>query len=136
MGFSKKAYSFGIQQEQRLKPILEQYFNTTLAIPKNKFSRYDYYDDNIEIELKSRRVYSYDYNTYHLCKGKIDYAKTTNKQFFIVLNFLDKIMVCNYSEHKELLDGLVGKTISLRRGDQCVNVEIPKELFLEINPAE
>jgi len=132
MGFSKKAYNFGIQQEQKLKPILEQYFKTTLEIPKNKFSRYDYYDENIEVELKSRRVKSDAYNTYHLCKGKIDYAKTTNKQFFIVLNFLDKIMVCDYSKHKIILDGLVGKTISLHRGDKCLNVEIPKELFTAV----
>lgn len=133
MGFSCDAYAYGRQQENKLKPILEKYFNTKLDMPNDRFSRYDYYDDKREIELKSRKIASDRYNSYHLSKGKIDYAKTTNKQFFIVLNFTDKIMVCNYNKHKEQLDGLIGKEVQMVRGDVCLIVEIPSNLFYELS---
>ena len=133
MGFSKVAYAYGRNQEHKLKPVLEEYFNTTLQMPTNQFCKYDYFDDKREIELKSRKIPSNRYNTYHLGKVKIDYAKTTNKQFFIVLNFTDKIMVCDYSEHKEQLDSLVAKEVQLVRGDKCLNVEIPSHLFYELS---
>tara|TARA_R100000963_G_C4602245_1_gene75530 strand:+ start:59 stop:463 length:405 start_codon:yes stop_codon:yes gene_type:complete len=133
MGFSKVAYAYGRNQEHKLKPVLEKYFNTTLEMPNDRFCKYDYYDDKREIELKSRKITSDRYNTYHLGKGKIDYAKTTNKDFFIVLNFTDKIMICDYSEHKEQLNSLVGKEVQLVRGDKCLNVEIPSNLFCELS---
>ena len=133
MGFSRNAYTFGRLQENKLKPILEKYFDTILEMPIDRFSRYDYFDDKREIELKSRKIASDRYNTYHLSKGKIDYAKTSNKEFFIVLNFTDKIMVCNYNKHKEQLDGLEAKEVQLVRGDVCLNVEIPSHLFYELS---
>ena len=132
MGFSNVAYKFGRTNELKLKPILDTYFNTALVMPNDRFCRYDFYDDKREIELKTRKITSDRYNTYHLGKGKIDYAKTTHKQFFIVLNFTDKIMICDYSKHKEKLDSLVGKEVQLVRGDTCVNVEIPSNLFCEL----
>jgi len=132
MGFSKLSYAYGRLQENKLKPILEKYFNTTLQMPNDRFCRYDYYDDQREIELKSRKIASDRYNTFHLGKGKIDYAKTTNKDFFIVLNFTDKIMVCNYNKHKEQIDSLESKKVQLVRGDVCENVEIPSNLFSEL----
>ena len=132
MGFSNSAYLFGRQQEHKLKPILEKYFETTLVMPTNRFCKYDYYDNKREIELKTRRISSDRYNTYHLAKGKIDYAKTTKKEFFIAMNFTDKIMICDYSQHKDQLDRLVGKEVKLIRGDKCINVEIPSNLFYEL----
>jgi len=133
MGFSKLAYAYGRRQENKLKPILEQYFDTTLEMPIDRFCRYDYFDDKREIELKSRKIESTKYNTYHLGKGKIDYAKTTNKDFFIVLNFTDKIMVCDYNKHKQEIDSLESKKVQLVRGDVCENVELPSHLFYELS---
>lgn len=133
MGFSKTAYAYGRNQEHKLKPVLEKYFNTTLQMPTNKFCKYDYYDNEREIELKSRKISSNRYKTYHLGKGKLDYAKHTNKNFFIILNFTDKIMICDYSKHKEQLDSLVAKEVQLVRGDKCLNVEIPSHLFYELS---
>lgn len=132
MGFSNSAYQFGRMNEHKLKPILDTYFKTKLVMPTNRFCKYDFYDDKREIELKTRKIASDRYNTYHLGKTKIDYAKTTNKEFFIVLNFTDKIMICDYSEHKKQLDSLVGKEVQLVRGDKCINVEIPSNLFKEL----
>lgn len=128
----KNAYTFGKMNEARLKPILEKYFNTTLEMPSYRYCKYDYYDEKIEIELKSRKIMSDRYNTYHLGKGKIDYAQTSNKKFFIVLNFTDKIMVCDYNKNKEEIDNLEGKEIHLVRGGTCVNIEIPRQLFCEV----
>ena len=42
-------------------------------------------------------------------------------------------MICDYSKHKEKLDSLVGKEVQLVRGDKCVNVEIPSNLFCELS---
>ena len=133
MGFSRNAYTFGRLQEHKLKPVLEKYFNTTLQMPNDRFCKYDYYDDKREIELKSRKIASDRYNTYHLSKGKIDYAKTSNKEFFIVLNFTDKIMVCDYNKHKQEIDSLESKKVQLVRGDVCENVELPSHLFYELS---
>lgn len=94
-----KKYSdlvFGKLKEIEIKEILEQYFNTKL-ITSSKYNLIDFYNDEIYIELKSRRNTYQKYNTTIIGCNKIDYVKTLNKKCHFVFCYLDGLYYIEYS---------------------------------------
>jgi hypothetical protein len=126
----KKAdLKFGLEQEEVIKKDLEKYFNCCL-VKSNKYDRYDYYNDNFYIEIKSRiDINSNTYSNTYLCKNKIDFVKTKNdnKPYYFVVNFNDKLMVIEIDDR--VID-IPYKTIYLKQRNQYTNVvEIPVNWF-------
>ena len=94
-----KKYSdlvFGKLKEIEIKQILEQYFNTTLQTT-SKYNLIDFYNDDLYIELKSRRNTYSKFDTTIIGSNKIDYAKSLNKKVIFVFNFIDGLFFIEYS---------------------------------------
>ena len=94
-----KKYSdlvFGKLKEIEIKEILEQYYNTKLNT-SSKYNLIDFYNDDIYIELKSRRNTYQKYNTTIIGSNKIDYVKTLNKKCYFVFCYLDRLYYIEYS---------------------------------------
>ena len=94
-----KKYSdlvFGKLKEIEIKQILEQYFNTTLQT-SSKYNLIDFQNEDLYIELKSRRNTYSKFDTTIIGKNKIDYAKSLNKKVIFVFNFIDGLYYIEYS---------------------------------------
>jgi hypothetical protein len=89
----KEDYSFGIEQEDTILPIVSKYFNDDIVKSSCKNSKYDYIGTKNYYEVKSR-------------KNKYDAFPTTligaNKVFsdnqIFIFNFLDGIYYIQYDE--------------------------------------
>ena len=84
-----KKYSdlvFGKLKENEIKEILEGFFNTKLNT-SSKYNLIDFFNDEIYIELKSRRNSYSKFDTTIIGSNKIDYAKSLNKKVIFVFNF-------------------------------------------------
>lgn len=108
-------YKFGKQSELNCLKDLNRLFNTTLKINDDQYAHFDYYNDNIMVELKTRPNTTYENNTiYHKTRKGFDmeldtlyfdspkmqyafqYNKNKNpidkKDFFIVWKCKDKYL--------------------------------------------
>ena len=88
---------FGKNKEIEIHKMLECYFTTTLQI-SSKYGLMDFYNDDIYIELKSRRNTYNKYNTTIIGSNKIDYVKTLNKKSYFVFYFIDGLFLIEYSD--------------------------------------
>lgn len=95
--FRQQDYEFGIQQEERMLPILSRHFGGGLRKATNKRSRFDYYNDNILVELKSRKNRLTTYPTTMITTDK---GLETDKQLFFVFNFTDKVGMIEYNKER------------------------------------
>lgn len=86
-------YSFGIQQEDAILPLVSKYFNDDIIKSPSKTSRYDYKGTKYFYEVKSRK------NNYDAFPTTIIGANKvfTDNQIFI-FNFLDGIYYIQYDE--------------------------------------
>ena len=89
---------FGKNKEIEIHKMLECYFSTTLQIT-SKYGLMDFYNDDIYIELKSRRNTYNKYNTTIIGSNKIDYVKTLNKKSYFVFYFIDGLFLIEYSDN-------------------------------------
>jgi len=96
---------FGWDREDIMKPYIEKELNTEINKYSNQFEIFDYYNDDLEIELKSRRVKHNQYpstmigvNKY--IKGK-KYIKNGKKVYFF-FNFTDGLYVYELKENSNL----------------------------------
>ena len=88
---------FGKNKEIEIHKMLECYFTTTLQI-SSKYGLMDFYNDDIFIELKSRRNTYNKYNSTIIGSNKIDYVKTLNKKCYFVFYFIDGLFLIEYSD--------------------------------------
>lgn len=59
----KRDYKFGKSSELDSLKDLNRLFNTSLKINEDQYGHFDYYDDNIMVELKTRPNTTYENNT-------------------------------------------------------------------------
>ena len=100
-------YIFGEEQEKKIKSILINYFNQNLQ-EQDRYSKYDFVGENINIELKSRQNKKIDsFKTTLLACNKINTDE--NKDLYFVFNFVfdvsnDKKQIYCIKYDKELFD--------------------------------
>jgi len=100
-------YIFGEEQEKKLKSILINYFNQNLQ-EQDRYSKFDYVGENINIELKSRQNKNINsFRTTLLACNKINTDE--NKDLYFVFNFVydvtnDKKQIYCIKYDKELFD--------------------------------
>lgn len=95
-GFNYIEWQYGIEQEKKIKPELEKKFGS-LKEPKTKYSKFDFFNDNYFIEIKSRKCKSSLYDTSLLPAEKIDEQFT---QQVFVFNFIDCVKYIYYDKEK------------------------------------
>jgi len=86
-------YSFGIQQEDKILPIISKYFNDDIIKSPSKTSIYDYKGTKNYYEVKSRKNKYDAYPTTIIGANKV----FTDNQIFI-FNFIDGIYYIQYDE--------------------------------------
>jgi len=88
-------YQYGEQQQKHIKPLLEKHFG--FLNEKERYSKYDFENDEICIEVKSRKNKHNAYSTTLLTANKIT---DTNKKIIFIFNFTDKLMYIKYDKEK------------------------------------
>ena len=123
---------FGKLKEIEIKQILEQYFNTTLQTT-SKYNLIDFYNDDIYIELKSRRNTYSKFDTTITGSNKIDYAKSLNKKVIFVFNFIDGLYYIEYSPLFDSFDLCEQFIIRDNKKELKTNYHIPINLLKKID---
>jgi hypothetical protein len=95
--FRRADYEFGVRQEEIIYPQLTRYFGGDLQRASNKKSRFDFYTENILVEVKSRKNRMNDYPTTMITTDK---GIETDKQLFFVFNFTDKMASILYDKER------------------------------------
>jgi len=98
MNLFKESLKYGKQKEVEVLPHIKEYFNSkSIKIPKNKYSTYDFIDDDNEViyELKSRTNKYNQYPTTMIQEDKI--LNTHYKQIFL-FNYIDGLYYIEYDE--------------------------------------
>lgn len=86
-------YLLGLQNEIKIKPIIEKFFNIELS-HGNRYDTFDFYNADNYVELKCRNCYSYSYNDLMMNLNKWKEAYTHmkfNKNIYYVFKFKDGI---------------------------------------------
>ncbi len=119
-------------KEIEIKQILERYFNTTLQT-SSKYNLIDFYNDDLYIELKSRRNTYSQYNTTIIGSNKIDYVKTLNKKCYFVFNYLDGLYFIEYSNIFDSFDICEEYIFRDGKKELKTNYHLPIECLKRIN---
>ena len=82
-------YQYGIKQEENIYPILKEYFGSTLEKSKNKWSKFDFYDDSCTYEMKTRNNKKTTYPTTMITANKS--VQVNNKKLVFIFNFTDEL---------------------------------------------
>jgi hypothetical protein len=98
----KKDYSFGVQKEVELLPILRKFFSDDTIIQLDKHNIFDYKGDDKYIELKSRNNSYNKYPTTMIGYNKIKKALEVDEEVYFVFNFTDAIYYYQFDRDKEL----------------------------------
>ena len=112
-------YLKGKKVEDELYLDIKNKFNlNNLKQSENKYDKFDYYDDNYYIELKSRNCNSNKYDDIFFNYNKILYGLNKNKKMIFVFKFLDKILYIKYDN--KIFDKYIVKKIN-NRNDRGTN---------------
>lgn len=93
--FTNKQYAYGKIQESKILPIIKDYFKRDIKQVEDKYSKWDFEDDEYIYELKSRLIKADQYPTTVIgANKKVDNSK---KQIFI-FNYIDQLKFIEYDE--------------------------------------
>jgi hypothetical protein len=95
----KTSYAFGKAQEERILPIIREYFNPDLQPTEGQYAKYDFDDETTNYELKSRTC---KYNNYQDTMITFDKMCGCDKEKRLILlfNFTDGLYFIQYDETK------------------------------------
>jgi hypothetical protein len=115
-------YIYGEQQENKLYEIIKNGFEWSTPLQKGtRYSKYDYYNDDTNIELKSRKNKYKTYPTTMLTLNKL----STDKELLLLFNFIDGVYFIQYD--KDMFSKFEVKDFSRAnlRGDEKKHIYIP-----------
>jgi hypothetical protein len=87
------SYKFGKSQEGKILPHIRDFFQREIKAYSQEFSKYDFYDDRYNYELKSRTVNKRAYPTTMITFNKLE----TDKPLILLFNFKDKLCYIEYN---------------------------------------
>ena len=108
-----KDYTFGLQKQEALLPLLEGHFKDNLLPTLGRFAPYDYEGDTASYELKSRTNTYTAYPT--TCIGQDKINPTHTKKQVYIFNYTDGTYFIEYS--KELFETFEVKPFRRWRDD-------------------
>jgi hypothetical protein len=124
---------FGEGFELRLFPVIRKNFGEDLVRTK-RWEKFDYKSPTKNIELKSRRINSWEYSNTFISPNKL--VLEDNKDTIFLFNFKDGLFFINYKENKETIDNCDRKEIILReginKGEKRQNICIPVNILTKI----
>tara|TARA_R110002096_G_scaffold322812_2_gene516884 strand:+ start:24 stop:461 length:438 start_codon:yes stop_codon:yes gene_type:complete len=102
-----KDYNFGIKEEEKLKPNLEEFFKVNLEKTIGRYNLFDFIGKNYYIEIKSRKNKLTQYPTTIVGINKINKAKQLVKEgnrILFIFNFTDSIDFWEYKDEDSIKD--------------------------------
>ena len=97
-----KEVIYGVDKENDLLQTIKNKFGNDIIKIENKFSIYDFGNDDILIELKSRKCKKCSFNTTMIGQNKIDYLYKQydmyNKTCYCMFNFSDGLYYININK--------------------------------------
>ena len=89
----QKDYIYGKQQEIKILPLIEQYFDDNITQTTTQYAEYDFTSDFYNFELKSRKN---NFNTYPTTMITSNKLKNTDKQLILLFEFTDGLYYIKY----------------------------------------
>jgi hypothetical protein len=101
--YKNKDLNYGLPKENEMLKYFNEYLNADLKLSDNKYSAFDYIDNDnkIIVELKSRRVKKEKYYDVLVNKSKIDYGFDMIKKgytVYIAWAFIDQLCIYKLSK--------------------------------------
>ena len=100
------------KEEINLLPEIIKKFNINIDLTKNNMDRFDYENNQILIELKTRNNISNKYPSTIISTSKINYGLKMNKKMIFIFKFIDCIKYIEYD--KELFKKYENKYFNSR----------------------
>jgi hypothetical protein len=92
----ENSYLFGADQEKKVLPIVNEYFDRDIQPFKNRYSKYDFFDDEYVYELKSRCNCKNKFPTTMITMNKL----VDDKKLILLFNFEDCLTYIEYDKSK------------------------------------
>lgn len=126
----KEDLQFGLNNEQKVMPILENFLNTKLQKGTNEYSIYDWWNETktIFVELKSRRITHNKFDTALIGYNKVQQCTNKNINYYFVWLYTDGLYYLKYN--KELFDTFDIKEITSKYRYDVNRIEISKVLHI------
>ena len=122
----------GMSNEDHCRPLLESYLKTTLK--KNNWNAvFDFKNENedIWVELKSRRVNKERYPTTIITRGKLDFCSDLTKSYYIAFQFEDGLHIIKYDN--ELFDTFAFYTKYMRSPRYGASNNVQSVVFIPVS---
>lgn len=103
----ERDYNFGIKEEEKLKPKLEEFFKVDLKKSIGKYNLFDFIGKDVYIELKSRKNKKTQYPTTIVGCNKIKKADELVKKgqrVIFIFNFTDSLDFWEYKDYSSIKD--------------------------------
>ncbi len=95
--FRQSDYEWGVEQETKVFPVVQNYFGGSVTRSRNKKERFDCSDTNSIYEIKSRKCNSSHYPTTVITTDK---AVEIGKNIYFIFNFYDKVYYIQYNAER------------------------------------
>lgn len=96
MVFLKECYKFGKEKEAQVLPIIQKYFSSDIQPAEDKFSKFDFFDDDTIYELKSRTNKKDTYPDTMITLDKC----TDDKPLILLFNYIDCLAYIKYDKEQ------------------------------------
>ena len=100
MEIRKKDLEFGIKKEIELLETFKNFFNCNELLMTDKNYPFDYINNKLQIELKSRNNSYSKYPSTMIGKNKIEFANKNKKETYFCFNFTDGVYYIKYDKEK------------------------------------
>lgn len=123
---------FGFNNEKIVKPMIEKCLGCKLKKTKSFFVC-DFQNDEIDVELKSRRINHDKFSDIKLGYNKIKYFEKSNKNCYVFYYFLDGLYYIKYN--KTLFDTFIVKNEEFTRDNITTKTQliyIPTHLLKKV----
>ena len=92
----ENSYKYGEKKEKELLPILQEYFGKDIKRnEKGRYAKYDYTDEKVNYELKSRTNKIKQYPTTMITQNKVE-GNDANKDLILLFNYTDCLAYIEY----------------------------------------
>lgn len=89
-------YKFGTEQENIVLPKLKEFFKRDIQKSSERYSKYDFFDDEYNYEMKSRTNRYNQYPTTMITEDKI----VGDKKIIFLFNYVDGLYYIEYDKDK------------------------------------
>lgn len=114
-------YKIGTKEEAELLPLIKSYFKRDIKKSENETARHDYFDDEFNYELKTRKNAYNQYSTTRITTDKL----CGEKRLILIFNFTDGIYYIEYNKEKFAEYDLIMFSRTGFKCDTKENIEIP-----------